>query len=651
MRAVRALSTRVGAVGAAVALSTVGLVGMVATAGPAGANTTDLGTTSCALSTGTQSISATVDSTISPSPVNAGNTFDVTGLALHSTLVANATTSAAAGKTLTVTFAAPMSATNATPATQTATFSGQVILPTPFNIGDTAPITLDANPVPFTAASSGATSSAVSLNPSGQLTATLGTLNITGACTGGAPVQINSVTIVPAAGSIRTLLPNAGPITGGTTVKLVGDHLGGASAVDFGPNPATSFQVLSPTLIEAVAPANDLGGSGDPSGTVDITVTTPAGPSKAQPNDVFTYVDTSQSSIVDSVTPSIGTSAGGTTVQISGAGFAGGDGSSGCDATTTAVAVGSTNLDPSQFTVNSDTSITATVPAGSGVQDVTVTGCAGFPSPLSPADQYNYNPGYILTASDGGIFSYGQVAGHAGFFGSAGSLTLNKPVVGIARTPNGNGYWQAAADGGVFAYGGAVFYGSAGNLTLNAPVVGIASTPDGAGYWEVAADGGIFSYGDALFYGSAGNIHLNQPIVGMAATADGKGYWLVAADGGVFAYGDAQFHGSAGNITLNQPIVGLAATSSGDGYWMVARDGGVFSYGGATFHGSLVGTALASPVVGIASTADNGGYWLLTANGAVFNQGDAGFYGDMAGLSLNGTMVGLTGVQAALPAA
>jgi hypothetical protein len=34
----------------------------------------------------------------------------------------------------------------------------------------------------------------------------------------------------------------------------------------------------------------------------------------------------------------------------------------------------------------------------------------------------------------------------------------------------------------------------------NAPVVGVAATPDGRGYWLVASDGGIFSYGDAGFY-------------------------------------------------------------------------------------------------------------------------------------------------------
>ncbi len=62
-----------------------------------------------------------------------------------------------------------------------------------------------------------------------------------------------------------------------------------------------------------------------------------------------------------------------------------------------------------------------------------------------------------------------------------------------------------AADGGVFTYGDAAFYGSAGGLHLNKPIVGMAATPDGKGYCLVAADGGIFNYGDAAFDGSAGS--------------------------------------------------------------------------------------------------------------------------------------------------
>ena len=66
--------------------------------------------------------------------------------------------------------------------------------------------------------------------------------------------------------------------------------------------------------------------------------------------------------------------------------------------------------------------------------------------------------GYDLAASDGGIFTFGNLP----FCGSAGGLKLNKPVVGIATTANAGGYWLAASDGGVFNYGNAEFLGSAG---------------------------------------------------------------------------------------------------------------------------------------------------------------------------------------------
>ena len=46
--------------------------------------------------------------------------------------------------------------------------------------------------------------------------------------------------------------------------------------------------------------------------------------------------------------------------------------------------------------------------------------------------------------------------------------------------------------------------GSAGK-PLNRPVVGMADTPVGGGYWLVASDSGVFSYGDAGFSWSAGD--------------------------------------------------------------------------------------------------------------------------------------------------
>jgi hypothetical protein len=68
----------------------------------------------------------------------------------------------------------------------------------------------------------------------------------------------------------------------------------------------------------------------------------------------------------------------------------------------------------------------------------------------------------------------------------------------------------------LFSFGDASFHGSMGGTALNRPIVGMAATPDGKGYWMVASDGGVFSFGDASFHGSTGGTALNRPIVGMA---------------------------------------------------------------------------------------------------------------------------------------
>src|SRR5437868_12644008 len=103
-----------------------------------------------------------------------------------------------------------------------------------------------------------------------------------------------------------------------------------------------------------------------------------------------------------------------------------------------------------------------------------------------------------------------------------------------------------AGAGGAYqvrAFGGARALGAPGGA-LNAPLVGIAATPRGNGYWLLAQDGGIFSYGGARFYGSTGNMHLNPPVVGIAPTPRGRGYWPGACDGGILLLGLARSHGA-----------------------------------------------------------------------------------------------------------
>ena len=142
-------------------------------------------------------------------------------------------------------------------------------------------------------------------------------------------------------------------------------------------------------------------------------------------------------------------------------------------------------------------------------------------------------------------------------------LKLNKPIVGMTSSASGHGYLLVASDGGIFAFGDAQFHGSTGALALKQPIVGIASSHTGNGYFMVAADGGIFSFGDAHFRGSAAGFALHEPIAGMAVTPTGNGYWIVAGDGTVFPFGDAKALTTAGIAAAgtSKLIVAIASSS------------------------------------------------------------------------------------------
>jgi hypothetical protein len=271
------------------------------------------------------------------------------------------------------------------------------------------------------------------------------------------------------------------------------------------------------------------------------------------------------------------------------------------------------------------------------------TGSASQPAlSCSGCVAHSVSAGYWLAASDGGIFCYGG----AQFYGSMGGKRLDRPVVGMAATPDGKGYWLVASDGGIFSFGDAQFYGSMGGKRLDRPVVGMAATPDGKGYWLVASDGGIFSFGDADFYGSMGGRPLDKPVVGMAPSADGHGYWLVASDGGIFSFGDADFHGSMGGQPLNRPVVGMETIPGTGGYWEIASDGGVFSFD-APYYGSMGGRRLVAPVVGggVPLPQVGGGYWEAAADGGVFAFSGAPFQGSAGDLRLNAPVVAMSPVS------
>ena len=222
--------------------------------------------------------------------------------------------------------------------------------------------------------------------------------------------------------------------------------------------------------------------------------------------------------------------------------------------------------------------------------------------------------GYWLVSADGGVFAFGD----AGFFGSLGAVALIAPIVGMAATPSGAGYWLVSEDGGIFAFGDAGYFGSMGAVVLNQPIVAMAAHPSGAGYWMAAGDGGIFAFGAAGYFGSMGGLPLNQPVVGMAADSGGTGYWLVAKDGGIFAFGSAGYFGSTGDIVLNQPVLAMAAHPSGAGYWMVAKDGGLFAFGASGYFGSAAALGRSEEITALASHPDGNGYWMARAAGPLW---------------------------------
>lgn len=211
-------------------------------------------------------------------------------------------------------------------------------------------------------------------------------------------------------------------------------------------------------------------------------------------------------------------------------------------------------------------------------------------------------------------------------------LDANRPVLRVEPIAGTRaaGYRLAAADGGVFAYGNARFLGSAATLPLRAPIVGMAATSDGRGYWLVASDGGVFAFGTARFFGSLGGVRLAAPIVGMAAPPDGRGYWLVAADGGVFAFGAVPFRGSVATLARRAPVSAMAASGDGLGYLVLARDGTVYRFGAIEYRGSFAG---ARDAVAIATVVDGSGYWVVAGNAATARFGRLPLWKGTAGAS------------------
>jgi PKD domain/IPT/TIG domain len=130
----------------------------------------------------------------------------------------------------------------------------------------------------------------------------------------GTSIGTGSAVVVgqPPAPSVRGVTPGVGPAAGGTSVKITGTALAGATAVSFGGSAASSYTVSSASSITAVSPPSTA------ATVADVTVRTPSGTSAKSSRDHFKFGPPT----VTEVSPEAGPRGGGTSIAVSGSGFA-----------------------------------------------------------------------------------------------------------------------------------------------------------------------------------------------------------------------------------------------------------------------------------------------------------------------------------------
>lgn len=188
--------------------------------------------------------------------------------------------------------------------------------------------------------------------------------------------------------------------------------------------------------------------------------------------------------------------------------------------------------------------VTAGFPEGAGLWLAQYNGQPGTTS--NPCLIHQYTSSGVIPGDAGQFdmnFWLGSETQFSTTFFSTPQPVPNGPVPSISKTnravavPTG-GVLATRPDGGVFAYNGANFYGSMSGHPLGAPIIGIAPTKTGQGYWLAGADGGIFCFGDAGYHGSApsnpgwGIGTANNPVVGIALDESKQNGYILVADSG-----------------------------------------------------------------------------------------------------------------------
>jgi hypothetical protein len=222
--------------------------------------------------------------------------------------------------------------------------------------------------------------------------------------------------ILPA---ITSISPNSGNTGGGTSVSISGSGFGAGATVTFGGSTAT-INFINETQVSLTTPAHA-------AGTVNVVVTNANGTSASKLGG-FTYVPPT----ITSISPNTGTTAGGTSLSISGAGLA-------QNATITFGGVPATNVS------GGDTSISLRTPAhAAGSVNVvvtnpdgsTVTSVGGFTYILPSITSISPNSGSTVGGTSVNISGSGFAQGATVTFGgvSATNVSANDTFI-FATTP------------------------------------------------------------------------------------------------------------------------------------------------------------------------------------------------------------------------
>ncbi len=220
-----------------------------------------------------------------------------------------------------------------------------------------------------------AAATGLTINSSSSVTVTSpagsGTVDVTVTTPSGtSPVNPGDRYTYQPAPTVLKLSAKGGPAAGGTVITITGTELMGATEVDFGTVPASTFTVNNNSTITVTAPANA-------GGTTDVRVKTLSGTSAITTKDHFKYTPG-----VEAVSPANGPIAGGLSVTVTGTGFI--PGNSG-----TAFKVGKGKV--TSVECASMTTCTIVVPAAKTAGTVDVQATVGkVKSAIAAGDHFTY---------------------------------------------------------------------------------------------------------------------------------------------------------------------------------------------------------------------------------------------------------------------